>query len=412
MDVESNNNSSIHNIVHKQNDNVNNNDEGSPLLQTPATTCTAAPAAANTNGTTTTTNYGRMLLVSVAFAYGSLSVSLRSVYERPGPPAPSILSATRGWMSVLCLLPFIFLRRYSNSHSNINTSGGSNDDDDDDGNALAPSKLIITSSSSSSSSSPSSSSSSSPSSKNTFWLYTFELAVLNFGMQSLINIGLVTTSSARVAFLTQLSVVLTPILGVVLKGTKGQPRTWLACFIALLGLYILSSSSSSSSSSDRDNSNTEKNALNLSFGDLCCIGSAFCWSYYIYRLSDWGHRFDEAQTMIVKNFFMAVFFTLWTILSYYFTTTTSSSSSSLWEGYKDPISWLILFYSAASSGSIADVLQQKGQKVVPASESNVLLSLEPVFTTLLGFLLIHEIPTRYEIIGGFFIVASSILVSI
>ena len=144
MDVESNNSSSIHNIVHKQNDNVNNNDEGSPLLQTPATTCTAAPAAANTNGTTTTTNYGRMLLVSVAFAYGSLSVSLRSVYERPGPPAPSILSATRGWMSVLCLLPFILLRRYSNSHSNINTSGGSNDDDDDDGNALAPLKLIIT----------------------------------------------------------------------------------------------------------------------------------------------------------------------------------------------------------------------------------------------------------------------------
>lgn len=148
--------------------------------------------------------------------------------------------------------------------------------------------------------------------------------------------------------------------------------------------------------------------LRLTQGDLYCLGSAFCWSYYIYRLSDWGGRFDETQTMFVKNTFMAIFYSLWAIISWWWFVPTGSS---LWEGWMDPISWLILFYSAFSSGALSDVLQQKAQAVVPAAESNVILSLEPVFSAILGLCLLGEVPSFYELVGGGFIVIASVLAS-
>jgi drug/metabolite transporter (DMT)-like permease len=244
---------------------------------------------------------------------------------------------------------------------------------------------------------------------STFWMYAFELAFFNFATQGLINIGLLTTASARSAFFTQLSVVITPILSAILgakHGTIVHPKVWVACSVALFGLYVLSSDDVNDDN-DEDGSGSGS-ILRLTHGDLYCLGSAFCWSYYIYRLSDWGDRLDETQTMFVKNTFMAIFYSLWAIISWWWFVPTGSS---LWEGWMDPISWSILFYSAFSSGALSDVLQQKAQAVVPAAESNVILSLEPVFSAVLGLCLLGEVPSFYELIGGGFIVIASVLAS-
>ena len=389
-----------------------------------------------------------------------------------------------------------------------------------------------------------------------FYGFALELAVFNFGTQGLLNIGLLTTESARSAFFTQLSVVITPILAATIgvcgsKKVSVKPRVWMACFLALFGLYVLSSESGNAGADtgidtgidtviDNDNVGDESTLFEdddtgdddgfswnlasitlalssildqLSFGDWCCLGSAFCWSYYIYRLSDWGDRYDEAQTMFVKNIFMAILYTAWTVASYVYTTTQlndggmesdaildsettdgdrslweddsylwegnatlwdgnatdalwnegnvtdavsetnttdgggwigsifdhlwegfghlweelgllweewwesdSDSENSdapfyLWEGWRDPIALSILFYTALSSGAVSDILQQKAQSSVPAAESNVILSLEPVFAAILGLGLLAEIPSVRECVGGGFIVGASILAS-
>ena len=44
---------------------------------------------------------GRFLLAIVAFLYGTLKVTLRQLYAMPGPPAASVLSFTRGWLTVV-----------------------------------------------------------------------------------------------------------------------------------------------------------------------------------------------------------------------------------------------------------------------------------------------------------------------
>ncbi|KAG7354089.1 EamA-like transporter family protein [Nitzschia inconspicua] len=342
----------------------------------------------------------RLLLLGVALVYGSLNVTLRMVYERPGPPSASVLSTTRGWMAVICFLPLL---RFSKSDRARPS---------DDENDLI--EGMSCTASASPDSSPSLSSDHSQHQRNNtaasalivtdanrhflFWRFALELAVFNFGTQGLLNLGLITTASARASFLVQLSVVITPTISAAL-GHALHGRVWCACVIALAGLYLLSSSSPSRGDS---------NLLSVQFttGDLCCLGAAVCWSYYIYRMSAWGEYVDETMTQFCKNILLASMYAAWMIISL-----MVHNDERLWEGWKDPISWVLLFYSALAPCTIADIVQQKAQSFVPAAESNVILSLEPVFTAILGTMLLGEMLSRKEIMGGCLIVVASVLAS-
>ena len=78
---------------------------------------------------------------------------------------------------------------------------------------------------------------------------------------------------------------------------------------------------------------------------------------------------------------------------------------------KNPICWLTILYSAIGPGTLADTLQQYGQAYVPATESTLLLSMEPVFTSILGWFILHEDVDEIEKIGGGFLIAGAILAS-
>jgi drug/metabolite transporter (DMT)-like permease len=338
---------------------------------------------------------GRILLFVVAIIYGSLNVSLRMVYERAGPPTASVLSTTRGWLAVLCFLPLL---RFSKKNRN--------DDDDDNNNNNE--NVDRTSSSSPRNNNNNNNNNSSSNTKSTiliteenrrymFWRFALELAVFNFGTQGLQNLSLLTTESARVAFFVQLSVVITPVISACM-GHNVHPKVWLACLVAVLGLSVLS------------NTGVHKNngfAMKLTTGDLYSLGSAVCWSFYIYRMSEWGEHFDETSTQFHKNIILASMYAVWMFVSMI----TAEDDASLWEGWKDPISWSLLFYSALGPCTIADIIQQRAQSSVPAAESNVILSLEPVFTAILGLILMGELLSWKEVIGGGLIVAASVLAS-
>jgi len=430
--------------------------EHATLLPTPPSTLSFPVPFPSTSASR---QKGRLLLLLVAFLYGSLSVSLRAVYARPGPPVPSVLSVTRGWMTVLCFLPVVLLRWRSGLRSGSRSGSRS-------GLRRKPCTMrgeYETHSTTSSAfrlpfrlplplawvfpfsfPSPFQSLPQSPS----FYVFALELALSNVGTQGLLNIGLLTTGSARSAFFTQLSVVITPVLTYAIGALRGHhvvlKRTvWMCCFVALVGLCILSSGGTGSGDTSGHGNGKDGNAssfsLALSYGDWCCLGSAVCWSYYIYRLSDWGSRYDEVQTMLIKNILIAILYSLWAATSYlrspdcgslesmqdtiHDSTTNiiinnnnnninTSSTFCLWEGWKDPVALSILLYTAASSGALCPVLQQtaQGHSSVPAAESNVLLSLEPFFAALLAALLLGEMPSGREWLGGACIVGASFAV--
>lgn len=274
-----------------------------------------------------------------------------------GPPSASALSTSRGWLAVACFGPFLCCRRRQNSAA-----------------AKATTPQV-----------------------RSMWLVALELGFWNFAAQGLINAGLRYTTAARAAFLTQCSVVITPMISVCF-GTAPRKTVWIASILAVCGLSVLSLSNTSSS-------NDGKVQPWLDLGDFLVFGGALCWSCYIFRLSATGDSYDEINLQSLKSVFLATFYTVW------FLTARFATASQLWPGWKNLTGWLILFYSALGPGSVADILQQKAQAVVSAAESNVLISLEPVFTSMLARILLGELTTWMEKFGGLLIISAAVLAS-
>lgn len=292
---------------------------------------------------------GRGLLCLVALLYGTLNVSLRSVYNFPDPPSAAALSATRGWLASFCFIPLLLTR------DNLKEEQYSKE----------PTSALL--------------------------LAGFELAMWNCLAQGLLNVGLISTGSARAAFLTQTSVVLTPIISLV-AGQSVPSSTWVGCGLALGGLAVLSGGSG-------------MEAIAFSRGDWLTLGGAACWSFYVFRLSQIGSRFNEINLQATKTNFLSIFYSIW------FGITLWNNPDTLFTWVGSVAVWLALFYSALGPGTVADILQQQGQKYISAAEANIILSTEPVFAALFASSLLGEVLSFQEIIGGGMILVAALVAS-
>jgi len=312
-------------------------------------------------------NRGRLLLVLVALLYGSLNVALRFVYDVPKvPPTAAALSATRGWLAFLCFLPPLFLdQKQSANGENSGTT------------AVLP-----------------------------LFRSGLELAIWGFLAQGLLNVGLVSTGSARASFLTQTSVLFTPLISTLIGKQKVGKSMWLACVVALVGLVVLTVGGTSAAAAAAA---TSAFSFSLSSGDLFVLGGALSWSMYLFRISALGPKHPDLILQGVKTGLMAVLYSIWWIgttavnkLPFFSIPSWMASGS---------IVWMALFFSAVGPGTIADVLQQKGQADVSPSEANILLSAEPVFATIFAVLLLGETSSLLEMIGGALILAAAVVAS-
>lgn len=288
---------------------------------------------------------GHLLLFVVAILYGTLNVALRGIYDCPDPPSASALSTVRGWMAVVCFAPFLISKKNNNDDATPTTATNNSN----------------------------------------IWKVAAELAFWNFGAQGLLNVGLIYIASARAAFLTQLSVVMTPCLAF-LTGQRVQSNVWWACGFALAGLVFMSKKEHH----DADDGGSS-HGFSLGIGDLICLGGALSWSTYLFRLSAVGDQYGEIQLQALKTFFLALLYTVWCVLAI-----VVSGGASQWVGWNSVAAWAMLFYSALGPGTVADVLQQNGQKTVNATVANIILSLEPVFTAIFGLVLLGEHTTLME----------------
>lgn len=322
-------------------DNDDNNDEqdNSPVLQ------------------------GRSVLCLVAFLYGTLNVSLRFVFQLPEPPSAAALSAVRGWLASLCFVPLLLV---NNKNKTKNSTPATSQEKTSSSITMAG----------------------------------LELAVWNFLAQGLLNIGLLSTGSARASFLTQTSVLLTPLISSVF----GQPvpsSVWWGGGVALVGLTLLSGGGGGAGAS----------MMAFSSGDWFVLGGALSWSFYLFRLGKMAtnkkNSFNEINLQAIKTMLVAVLYSVWWGWSISTVPIAALWSSLSW--MTNLTAWVALFYSALGPGAIADVLQQQSQKHVSASEANIILSMEPVFTALCARVLLGEITTVTETIGGGLILMAALI---
>jgi len=322
-----------------------------------------------------------LLLLVVATLYGTLNVSVRAVYDLPDPPSASVLSTVRGWLAVLGFVPMLWHQKRGAKSEERQSLLLSEDE--------WQARLGRTGQGFLQDLPPG------------LWKVAAELALWNFGLQALTNVGLVFVQAARAAFFTQLSVVVTPMISAA-AGHRVRGHVWRACFIALVGLVLLSNKANSGDDGDSDTTRNNLD-LTLSLGDILCLMGAISWSIYVFRVSAIGDAYDEVTLQAVKNLILASFYTIWFLVDLVVT------GERQWLGWTSLASWVILFYSALGPGTIADIVQQKAQSTVTATVANIILSSEPISAAIFGRFLLGEVTTWSEKLGGCFILIAAVV---
>eukprot|EP00614_Pseudopedinella_elastica_P003529 CAMPEP_0172598710 /NCGR_PEP_ID=MMETSP1068-20121228/18777_1 /TAXON_ID=35684 /ORGANISM="Pseudopedinella elastica, Strain CCMP716" /LENGTH=407 /DNA_ID=CAMNT_0013398683 /DNA_START=137 /DNA_END=1361 /DNA_ORIENTATION=- len=318
---------------------------------------------------------GRLILISVALLYGSLNTLLRALYLLPGGPVPSVLSMTRGFLAAMCFVPILALDRAQTPAEGAQDSPSTKP---------APQRGALVKAG-------------------------LELALWNAGAQGLINAGLLVSDAARASFLMQTSVVFTPVVAI-LSGARVEAHVWAGAAVALLGLATLSGLVGAAGGAAATTAGTAM----VSTGDALCLGGALCWSLYIFRLGALGPKFPEIPLQALKTTALAALYTGWagaSAAAAYAGGGGWGAVGALWPGWASGAAWLLLLASAVGPGALADILQQIGQTAVGASEANVILCAEPLFTAFTARIFLGELTTLRDKVGGGMILLAALIAS-
>jgi drug/metabolite transporter (DMT)-like permease len=198
-----------------------------------------------------------------------------------------------------------------------------------------------------------------------------------YGFQT---VGLQYTTASNAGFITGLSVVLTPLLGALLLGQRPGARPSLGALLAAVGLALLSLS-----------------RLEVHRGDLLVLGCAVAFAAHILLLGRYAPRLDSYRLAVVQLGTAGLLGFGW-----------AAAAGDL-RAPGGALVWLALVVTAVLASAGAFLIQTRAQREVPPTQTAVILTLEPVFAGLFGFLLAGERLTGRGWLGAGCILAGMIV---
>ncbi len=185
------------------------------------------------------------------------------------------------------------------------------------------------------------------------------------------QIGLVYTTAGNAGFTTGIYVVLVPALGFLMWRQKVSKLSILGSVLAMIGLYLLSINSQ----------------MQIQYGDLLVLVSAFFWAYHVLLISRFAPRMSAYVLAMIQFFFCSIFSLVMVCFreSPNIPSLVSSSYS--------------LLYGGIFSVGIAFTLQLVGQKKSPPTHAAIIMSLESLFAVIGGWLILSENITARILIG-------------
>lgn len=185
------------------------------------------------------------------------------------------------------------------------------------------------------------------------------------------QMGLRYTSIGKAGFLSTMSVVVVPLIGLAL-GKKVKLYQWMGIFLAIIGIGFLSL---------RDVSGIE-------LGDLLLISTSFFIALHVISSGYYNKRVDSFQFSVMRFVWGAILCSLFIFLF----------EDINIEGIKNSI-YSILFSGIVASG-IAFALMAVSQRSLDNVTTSVIMSLESVFAALSGWLILGQRMSTREIIGS------------
>ena len=201
-----------------------------------------------------------------------------------------------------------------------------------------------------------------------------------FAGYSLQTVGLDYTSANTSAFITNLYVLLVPILSSVLLHKIPKRKIWLSVAISLAGLFLMMDAG---------------NGFNI--GDVLTIVSAFGWALQLIYLSKYSPKCNPVSLAFVQIAFAAI------------------ACVALMVPFNEvPASFplpavLVLVYLAMFATAGVQVLQAEAQRHVEPSKVALIFITEPLFAALFGFMFIGEVLSAQKILGASLILCALVI---
>lgn len=194
------------------------------------------------------------------------------------------------------------------------------------------------------------------------------IGTILFFAASLQQIGLIGTTAGKAAFITGLYIVFVPIIGLFLK-QHIKINSWIGAIIAVVGLYFL----------------CVTDALYISYSDMLEFASAFLFAIHILLIDYFSQKVDVLKLAFFQFITCAVLSLITAVFIEDITVNGILRSA------------VPILYGGICSVGVAYTLQIVGQKNAEPSHAAIILSMEAVFATIGGFIILKE---RLGIKGG------------
>ncbi len=189
------------------------------------------------------------------------------------------------------------------------------------------------------------------------------LGLLSFAGFATQTAGLAITSASNAAFITGLSVILTPIVAKLWLKHYLPARVFLAGFVALAGLALITLRSGLAA---------------INGGDVLVLSTALAYAFYIVYLGEVAGKVRGTSLALMQHLPMTALAWLWAAPQVGKLATVP------------PLTYLAILYLAVVATALVAVVQIYAQRVVPAHLAALIFVLEPAFAAAFAAVLLGE----------------------
>ncbi len=214
------------------------------------------------------------------------------------------------------------------------------------------------------------------------------LSAVNALAFALQNIGLTMTTATNAALLININIGVVAILAAVMLKEPIPRRTLYGLAIGLAGVLFVSTGGDLAAVLDGSR-----------IGDLLVFGAGVLWAFYIVYMKRTLHR--ESDVLMVSTAVIIGSAAFLVPLTALFAHSLALPASGL---------WTVLYLGVVCTG-IAYLLYNIGLKRMRATDSAILLLVEPIFGVLFAILLLQEWPSASTMMGGVLVLLSIGIVS-
>ena len=205
------------------------------------------------------------------------------------------------------------------------------------------------------------------------------------------QLGIGLTSVTNAGFLTALYVPLVPLIGWAVWRDRPHGSVWIGCLLCLTGAYMMSGLM------------TGGGIGSLSFGDVLVTISAVFWALHVLMVGHVSRATATPFTLAFGQFFICA---ILGITGGVLLDSENLKWSGIWAGSGE-----LLFVGLLSTG-VAFTLQAVAQAHTKAHDAALIMSLEAVFATLAGMLILAERPDAVVLSGAALILAAVLIVQL